>query len=120
MGDALPIPRHALLVGITLAALATVGMPFIAGYGTILAQVVGLNAWAIVASLSSEAYADQNHLFLWPIAAALNILLFLIVAAPAYFLLRRRAPRFFVAFVTVWLLFYVSCLFVLFPATDGP
>ncbi len=112
-------PKQALLCGIITAALATVGMPFITGYGTVLAQVVGLGAWALLASISSGVFADQHHEVLWPIAGALNIVLFSLVAVPVYIAIRRRAPGAFVLFVTLWALFYIGCLFFLFPATDG-
>ncbi|MBS0160863.1 MAG: hypothetical protein JSS26_19960 [Nitrospira sp.] len=113
-------PKHALLFGIAAAALATVGMPYISGYGTVLAQAVGLGAWGILASASSGAFADQHHQILWPIAGVLNVVLFSLVTVPVYFVLRRRAPSSFVLFVVFWALFYVGCLFFLFPATDGP
>ena len=113
-------PRSALILGIAAAAVATVGMPYISGYGTVLAQVVGLGAWGLLAWVSSGAFADQNHQFLWPIAALLNVTLFSIVAIPVYLLFRRRAQAVAAVITVVWLLFYVACLFVLFPATDGP
>lgn len=113
-------PKHTLLLGITAAALATFGMPYVSGYGTVLAQVVGLGAWAILASISSGAFADQHHQILWPIAGVFNVTLFCLVAVPVYFVMRRRAPRSFVLFVVIWALFYIGSLFFLFPATDGP
>jgi hypothetical protein len=108
------------LLCIFIAALSTVGMPYIEGYGTVLAQVVGLGAWALVAAASSGIFADQHHQFIWPIAASLNVILYSVVATPVYFLLRRRAPKVLLVFLLLWLTFYVACLYVLFPATDGP
>jgi hypothetical protein len=95
-------------------------MPLVSGYGTVLGQVVALGGWGLLASVSSGTFADQHHPFVWLVAAALNIALFSIVAVPTYFMLRRRAPRSYAILAVLWLALYVCCLFVLFPATDGP
>ena len=120
MSNITALPKYALLSGAAASGLATVGMPFISGYGTVLAQVVGLSAWSLVASVWSGEFADQHHQFVWPIAAALNVVLFCVLALPAYFVMRRRAPGIFTLFIALWSIFYLGCLFVLFPATDGP
>jgi len=95
-------------------------MPYLTGYGTVLSQIVGLGAWGLLASVTSGMFADQNHQILWPIVATLNVFLFSLLAGPVYFVFRRRAPSFTLWFLALWLVFYLCCLFVLFPATDGP
>jgi len=113
-------PTGALLVSLIVVALSSVALPFVTGYGTQLCQIVVLGGWALVAAATSHTFADQNHFVLWPIVTILNLVLFSLIAAPSYFILRRRAPAFSSLFLLAWLVFYLCCLFVLFPATDGP
>ena len=120
MGQSVSNSYRVFLLCIVIAALSTVGMPYIEGYGTMLAQIVGLGAWALVAAASSGMFADQHHEIIWPIAASLNVVLYSVVATPVYLLLRRRAPKALLVFLVLWLMFYVACLYFLFPATDGP
>jgi hypothetical protein len=109
-----------LWFSLIVVAVSTAAMPFIKGLGTVLSLVVKLNAWTLFASATSSMYADQHHQFLWPIAAILNVALFSLVAVPSYFVFRRRASNFTLAFLALWLIFYLCCLFFLFPATHGP
>jgi hypothetical protein len=51
---------------------------------------------------------------------ALNMVLFLAIAMPVWAVFRNRAPKVASAAIISWLLFYVSLLNFLFPATDGP
>ena len=113
-------PTRFLLSGLALVALSTAALPYITGYGMQLMQIVVLGAWALLAAVTSSTFADQNHSFLWPIAAVLNVALFSILALPVYLIFRRRAQLFASLFLMAWLVFYLACLFVLFPATDGP
>ena len=113
-------PTLTLLVCVILVASSTAVFPYITGYGTQLFQGVALGAWGLLAAVTTDTFADRNHLYLWPLASILNVIAFSIVALPAYFILRRRSPAFSSLLLLAWLVFYVSCLFVLFPATDGP
>jgi hypothetical protein len=113
-------PTRTLFVCLVLVALSTVAFPYITGYGMQLFQAVALSAWALVAIATSETFADQHHFIVWPLAGVLNIVMFSVVALPLYFVLRRRIPIATSLVLAAWLLFYVGCLFVLFPATDGP
>ena len=109
------------LIGcLVVVALSAAAFPYVTGYGMQLFQVVVLGAWALVAAATSGAFADQHHFVVWPLATVLNVILFSLLSLPAYFILRRRAPKFLSLFLISWLIFYVCCLFVLFPATDGP
>jgi len=113
-------PSHALLGSLILVAATTLFFPSVEGYGTRLFQVVDLGAWALVAAVTSGAFADRHHFIIWPLAGVLNVLFFSFVAVPMYLLLHRRAPVLIQLILAVWLLFYVAGLFVIFPATDGP
>jgi hypothetical protein len=114
-------PAKAIYLGILiLVALSTVVLPSVTGYGTVLSQLVVLGAWALLAAMTSGAFADQNHVFVWPIAAIVNVILFAVPGSAVFWLLHRRAPQLCVVVLGGWLIFYIACLFLLFPATDGP
>jgi len=104
----------------TAVALTTVTFPFVTGYGTVLFQVVVLGAWGIVARLTSGQFADLQHGALWTVALVLNLVAFSLIAVPVWALFRSRAPRFSSVAVVLWCALYVTLLFVLVPATDGP
>jgi hypothetical protein len=99
---------------------ATVIFPQVTGYGTILFQLVVFSAWRIVALLSSDRFADLHHGVLFSVAFLINLAAFFLVAAPIWAFCRNRASRFGSVLLFSWLLFYLACLFFLFPATDGP
>lgn len=103
-----------------IVALSTAVLPEVRGYGTVLFQFVVLGAWSIIARLSSGAFADTHHGFLWLVALILNVLGFSIVGVPIWTLLRTRSPKLAAYLVICWVFFYVGMLFFLFPATDGP
>jgi hypothetical protein len=113
-------PTRMLLVCLLVVALSSIVFPHIHSYGTLLFQVVVLGGWALVAATTSHIFADQTHWVVWSVVAALNVALFSLPALPVYFIFRRRASTFASLFLLAWLVFYVCCLFVLFPATDGP
>ena len=108
------------LVATAVVLTSTVALPFITGYGTNLFQVVALGAWGLVALVASGEFADLNHWVVWPVAAILNLALFSIPALAIFLTTRKRSGVFFTVTLSLWLAFYLACLFVLFPATDGP
>jgi hypothetical protein len=110
----------ALAVCVAFVVAATVAFPQVSGYGTHLFQIVVIEAWAIVASLTSGAFADQHHGRLWLLASLLTIFGFSIIAIPVWIGSRKHLPNWGAFFIVCWTLFYVAMLFVLFPATDGP
>jgi hypothetical protein len=114
------IPTRALFLCTLAVAGSTAALPWVQGYGTKLGQVVVLGAWGLLAAVTSGRYADLHHGPLWALALLLNLVLFLILAGPWWFLTRRRFPRASVVILVVWCVFYLSSLFYLFPATDGP
>jgi hypothetical protein len=109
-----------LFVSSLIVAGSTAGLPYVGGYGTGLFQLVVLGAWAIIARLSSGAFADQHHGVLWAVAFVLNMVCFSVAAVPLWLLTRKRLPRWGALFIICWTVFYLAMLFVLFPATDGP
>ena len=113
-------PRRVLLTSAAVVGASTALLPSVTGYGTVLFQLVALGAWSIVAQLSSGRFADLHHGPVWAVAFCLNLTLFLIVAVPIYRFTRGRVPLAGVIALASWMLFYLGCLFVLFPATDGP
>jgi branched-subunit amino acid ABC-type transport system permease component len=101
-------------------ALTTLTLPYVRGYGTNLSEVIVLGAYSIVAHFSSGRFADSHQIVLWPVALVLNMVLFLVIAIPVWAVFRNRAPRIASTATLCWLLFYVSMLYFLFPATSGP
>ena len=95
-------------------------LPFVGGYATNLFQTVVLGAWSIVASITSDAFADRHKVVVWLVAAALNVTLFSIPAVGVLVVTRGRWPIVGTVVLILWLLFYIASLFFLFPATDGP
>jgi hypothetical protein len=83
-------------------------------------QFVALTAWALVAAIASGTYADTHHGAVWTCAIATNVAGFLSLALPLYYSSRRRWPQAATAALLVWTVVYLTCLFVMFPATDGP
>ena len=110
----------AVVAATTLVALSTCGLPFVTGYGTILDQLVVLGASSLVASATSELFANRHQEVVWPVALLLNLLAY---GAPMIFLrfcLMKAPTAVRGGGVFVWTAFYLASLFVLFPATDGP
>jgi hypothetical protein len=113
-------PRGALVLCLAAVGLSTIGLPWIRGYGMVLSQLVVLGAWGLVAAASSGRYADLHHGPVWLAALFLNLVLFLIPAGIFFLTTRRRWPLVSAAGIAIFCAFYLSCLFFLFPATDGP
>ena len=113
-------PGRILWLCLAGVALSTVVLPWIRGYGTILYQLVVLGAWGIVAAITSGRYADLHHAPVWVVAFSINVFCFLVPTSLFYLATRRRWPRASSVGIAVWCVFYLGCLFVLFPATDGP
>ena len=113
-------PHRTLLVATGVVAASSALLHFVGGYGTILYQAVVLNAWDIVASLSSAEYADLNPVPVLLVAVILSVVGFLIPAVILWLLLRTRWPKACTISLAVWCAFYLAALFFLFPAQDGP
>lgn len=113
-------PKTALFSTTALVGLSTVLLPSVTGYGTVLCQIVVLNAWSIVARITSGKFADQHHAPVWVVAFFLNLTLYLVPATGIWIGLRKDKSLLCMISISGWCLFYLSCLFVLFPATDGP
>jgi hypothetical protein len=109
-----------LLICTLVVAASTIVLPTVGGYGTVLFQFVVLGAWGILAAISSGEYADFHHGQLWSIALALNLLTFIIPAALLWLITRRKWPAQGAVIIAVWCALYLSFLFFLVPATDGP
>jgi hypothetical protein len=113
-------PTKTLVAAASAVGASTALLPGVTGYGTLLFQLVALGAWGIVAAITSGAYADANHPWVWSVALVLNLALFLIPAFIIWLTGRKRWPVACSVTLGVWCAFYLASLFVLFPATDGP
>ena len=115
-----PSPDQALVATLGVVGLSSALLPAVGGYGTVLFQVVVLNAAAIAGRLTSDAFAVHNRELIWGIALLLNVVLFGIPAAVIWLVSRKWWPRLSVALICGWCGLYLAGLFILFPATDGP
>jgi hypothetical protein len=115
-----PSPNRTLLASLVAVAASTAAFPWIRGYGTDLFQIVALGAAALVARVTSDAYADQHLAPVLAVALVLNLVLFGLPATLIWGVTRVRWKRFCVYALLSWCAFYVASLFLLFPATDGP
>jgi hypothetical protein len=109
-----------LFICTLVVAASTLILPSVGGYGTVLYQIVVLGAWGILAAMTSGRYADFHHGRMFTIALVLNLLIFLVPAGLLWLFTRRRWSTQGAVAIAVWCAFYLSCLFFLFPATDGP
>ena len=114
------IPINSLIFTTCVVGVSTAVLPAITGYGTSLSQGIILGAWAIIAALTSGAYADQHHAPVWAIVFILNILFYLVPALIVWLVCRYNFPSTCNTALIIWCVFYLACLFFLFPATDGP
>jgi|SRR5271165_640561 len=112
--------NRTLLVCTAIVAASTFVLPSVSGYGTALFQFVVLGAWGIVAGITSGPYADNHHPQVWTIALVLNVLAFLIPAGLLWLAARRKWPTQGAVAIAIWCILYIGCLFLFFPATDGP
>ena len=111
--------KKTLIAVSTAVGVGTAFLPGITGYGTKLSQIVVLGAYAIIAAITSNNFADQHHGPIWLVALFLNLLLFLIPAFIIWLSMRRRQVSCSITLLG-WCAFYLASLFLLFPATDGP
>jgi hypothetical protein len=114
------LPGRVLVGGAAVVAASTAALPWTTGYGTVLYLNVVLSGWGIVAAITSGEYADTHHGPVWFAVLLVNLAAFLIPSLAIFYLTRRRWPRGSAAGLCAWTVFYLMCLFVLFPATDGP
>jgi hypothetical protein len=115
-----PVADKVSMTCAAVVAVSTAAVPYVTGYGTRLFQLVALGAWAIVARLSSQVFADQHHSYLWIVAFLLNMAGFSVMAVPLWLLSRRRLRTWGPFLSVCWTVFWIAMLFKLFPATDGP
>jgi RHS repeat-associated protein len=112
--------RRTFLVTTGLVAASTLLFPLVGGYGTVLFQLITLNAWIAVANMTSQQFADYHHGAVIAVALVLNLAGFMVVAVPIWLLRKKMSPLVGSTVLIVWGLMYLACLFVLFRATDGP
>ena len=113
-------PTTALLMCSAVVAFVTPLLFQVHGYGTELLQLVVLGAWALLAALSSGAYADHHYYLVMALAVVVNLVLFGVPAGVILAATRRRSPLVVRWAIVAFFGFYLCCLGFLFPATDGP
>jgi len=113
-------PERALLLSAAVIAVSTLVFPWVGGYGTVLFQVVALNAWGLLAAITSDHYAEFHHGWVWILALLLNLFVFLVPAVPWWFATQRRWPIWSTAGLAILCALQLGFLFFLWPATDGP
>jgi hypothetical protein len=99
---------------------ATLVCPFLSGYGTVLGQIVGLGGYILLEALLTTEMAEKHIPLIWVVAIVINVGLYFVPALELLHATRKRWPTACVTLLIAWCLFYLACLFVLFPATDGP
>jgi hypothetical protein len=112
--------KRTFIKAVFMVFLATLTLPHISGYGTILYQFLIFRSWGMVKSYTSASFADQHSLIVWLLVGSLTLALFLIPAGIIVLFSRRFFSAYDRAFLMVWTFFFIACLFFLFPATDGP
>ena len=86
-----------------VALVASTGvLPFVAGYGTVLFQLVVLNAWSLVAACTSAAFANHHHAVVWSVALVFNVGAFGLVLAGTQACLKRTSTTARVGGVIIW------------------
>jgi hypothetical protein len=111
----------ALFVVATVAiAVSSALLPLVTGYGTWLFQLLVFRSWHIVAYVNSGMYGNSHPAAVFVVAGIANVALFLLPAFPIHIIGRNRCPVLSTIAIFGLALFQISCLFVLFPATDGP
>jgi hypothetical protein len=113
-------PMRTLLATSFTVVVSTSLLPGVTGYGTILSDLVIFPAWAIVALVTSGQFADTHHSVVWPVAAVVNLTLFLVPAGAISLATRKHWPAYCSLATLAWCGFHLASLFWLFPATDGP
>jgi hypothetical protein len=99
---------------------STAGLALVTGYGTRFSQLVIFGAYVLIARLSSSMFAEHHHGTWWTVIFLLNMVSFSVVGVPLWMVARKRFPKSGPSLLVCWTLFYVSMLFILFPATNGP
>src|SRR3954468_9594519 len=101
-------PTKILLGAACIVGASTAALPSVTGYGTILFQLVALDAWAIVAGMTSGFYSDTHHPVVWSVALVLNVMLFLIPATGIWLAARKRWSAACSVVILGWCGFYLA------------
>ena len=114
------IMNRTLLAATALVAAASALLPVVGGYGTVLYQNVTLYGWHLAEIMTSNRFAYDHRAFSWSVAAVLSVLSFLLPAVAVLLVCKRRWQTIGAAVVATWCCVYIACLFLVFPATNGP
>lgn len=112
--------RRAFVVTVLLVLCSSFLLANLPGYGTLLSQFLVLSGWGLISALTSPQFADTHPDWALLAAALLNTIVFVIPALLIRLLFRSRNALHGVSAMIIWLLVYMACVFLLFPARDGP
>jgi hypothetical protein len=101
-----------------VATLSVLAFPYVGHRWTVLAQVVVLVPWSLVAYRFPGflEFANHHHAILWAMAAVMNAICFCIVSVPVWAMFHRRRQNLGFILIGSWTAFYFALLFFLFPA----
>ena len=119
-GMSMSIADKVFFVSSLTVAGSTAGLWLVTGYGTWFLQLVVFGAYALIARLSSNMFAEHHHGTWLAVTFLLNMVSFSVVGVPLWMVARKHFPKSGTLLLICWTAFYVSMLFILFPATDGP
>jgi len=113
------LPVAVLVVAALLVAVSVVAAVHGASDGTTLFLAVGSVALRLVANVALPTYTHQHYELALAVAVLLNLVLFLIPAVSIFLVLHKRKPFASACTTAIWCTFYIACVLVLFPVTDG-
>ena len=113
------MPIAVLVVAALLVAVSVVAAVHGASDGTMAFIAVAALAMSSVAKITSPMYAHHHQSVVLAVAVLFNVVIFLVPAVPAFLVLRKRRPIASLCTTVIWCAFYVACILVLFPITDG-
>lgn len=111
---------RALGYGTAVAAVSSVFLAVLGGYGTIHRQFVTLYGWSIAQAVSPAENAEPPLVLTMLFAGLLNVLVFLVPALIIWFVCRDKWPKVGRNLIVAWCVLFLATLFFLFPASDGP
>jgi hypothetical protein len=112
--------KCAITVAIIIAFLAAMLFPWITGFGTVLFQmIIFCLAWRIVAIVLHVSPIEHEYLVI-ATCGVINASVVGIAVCMLHFATQRLSRWVFQACLLIFVVLYLCCLFILWPATDGP
>jgi hypothetical protein len=112
-------PTATLKLAGCMVGASTAAIPYVAGYGTVLFQIVAFGGWRIAAAMTSDPNVGTHPVVLLLSTLLLNLIVFLTPAMGFWIVARKRWSTWCSVTIFAWCVFYLLLLFWLFPAMDG-